>query len=113
MAQANKYLQVILKLSAENKELRKIIAQQKETIELQSKRISEMESRITELTANISTPSGMKPVYEKGHVKTHRKKPGQKQNHEGHRRVTPDRIDKEKDCRVEQWRSEVFGARIY
>ncbi|MBI4707726.1 MAG: IS66 family transposase [Candidatus Omnitrophica bacterium] len=97
MSQANKYLKIIADLSVENKELRKIIAQQKETIELQAKRISELEARIAEFTAYPSTPSGMKPVYEKEPAKSRRKKPGQKQDHHGHRRATPDRIDKEKD----------------
>jgi hypothetical protein len=104
MSQVNKYLKIILRLEAENKELRKIIAQQaeiitqrKETIELQAKRISELEARIAEFTAHPSTPSGMKPVYEKEPVKTRKKKPGQKQNHQGHRRITPDKISREKD----------------
>ncbi len=79
MLQVNKYLKLTLMLGAENKELRKIIAQQKGIIESQAKRISEFEARIAELIAHPSTPSGMKPVYEKEPVKNHRKKPGQKQ----------------------------------
>jgi len=97
MSQANKYLKIILRLEAEIKELRKIIAQQEATIKLQAQRIEELESRLSDITSHPSTPSGMKPVYEKEPVKSRRKKPGQKQNHQGHRRVIPDRIDKEKD----------------
>ena len=97
MSQVNKYLKIILRLEAENKELRKIIVQQKEIIELQAKRISDLESKLAEFTAHPSTPSGMKPVYEKEPVKNRRKKPGQKQNHQGHHRSTPDKISREKD----------------
>ncbi|MBU0568416.1 hypothetical protein KJ693_04065 [bacterium] len=92
MSLAKKYLKAILKLEAENKELRRIIAQQAEiiiqqkaTIETQDKRIKELEIKMIELTSHPSTPSGMKPTYEKEPAKTRRKKPGQKQNHQGHR----------------------------
>ena len=97
MSQKNKYLKIILRLEAEIKELRKIIAQQEVTIKLQAQRIEELEAKITELTSHPSTPSGMKPVYEKEPVKSRRKKPGQKQNHLLSHRTIPDRIDKEKD----------------
>lgn len=104
MSQANKYLKIILRLETENKELRKIIAQQdkiiaqqKKTIELQAERISELEAKPAKFNVHPSTPSGMKPPYEKEPVKKRRKKPGQKKNHQGHRRHIPDRITKEKD----------------
>lgn len=104
MSQANKYLKIILRLKTENKELRKIIAQQaeviaqqKKIIETQASRISELEAKLAQFTSHPSTPSGMKPPYEKEPVKSRKKKPGQKQNHQGHRRTTPDKIDREKD----------------
>ena len=104
MSLAKKYLKAILKLEAENKELRRIIAQQaeiiaqqKKTIELQAKRIDELEVKLAKFTAHPSTPSGMKPPYEKEPTKRRRKKPGQKQNHQGHHRDIPEEINKEKD----------------
>jgi hypothetical protein len=97
MSQANKYLKIILELSTENKELRKIIAKQEETINLQDERIKELEIKLAEFTSHPSTPSGMKPVYEKEPIKIRKKKPGQKRDHQGHRRAIPDRIDKEKN----------------
>jgi transposase len=49
-----------------------------------------------------STPSGMKPVYQKPPASTPRKKPGRKPGHEGVRRATPERIDQIKDHRLER-----------
>ena len=49
-----------------------------------------------------STPSGMKPVYQKPPASTRRKKPGRKVGHTGARRAAPERIDQTKDHRLER-----------
>jgi predicted RNA-binding Zn-ribbon protein involved in translation (DUF1610 family) len=49
-----------------------------------------------------STPSGMKPVYQKPSVWPHRKKPGRKAGHPGARRSAPQRIDQTKEHRLER-----------
>ncbi len=48
-----------------------------------------------------STPSGMRPVYQKPSARPHRQKPGRKAGHPGVRRATPERIDQTKDHRLE------------
>ena len=52
--------------------------------------------------ANTSptTPSGMKPPYEKPAVKSRRKRPGRKEGHPGSRRPAPERIDQREEHRL-------------
>ena len=67
-----------------------------------SKRIAEQGAHIAELQGKSqgqqpspSTPSGMVPIYTKPNTPKRRKKPGAKKGHPGHRRKTPERIDKQ------------------
>src|SRR5262245_12287039 len=48
-----------------------------------------------------STPSGMKPVFQKPAVKTRSKKPGRPEGHEGSRRPMPIKIDRHEEHRAE------------
>ncbi len=50
--------------------------------------------------ASPSTPSGMKPPYEKPAAKGRRKRPGRKKGHPGSRRPPPERIDQRKEHRL-------------
>jgi len=49
-----------------------------------------------------STPSGMKPVYQKPSASPRRKKPGRKAGHAGAHRAAPEHIDQTKDHRLER-----------
>ena len=49
-----------------------------------------------------STPSGMKPIYQKPQASTRRKKPGRKAGHPGARRAAPERIDQTKKHRLQR-----------
>ena len=53
-----------------------------------------------DVASGLSTPSGMKPVYQKPSTSSRRKKPGRKAGHAGVRRATPERIDQTKDHRL-------------
>lgn len=71
------------------------------------KRIAEQDARIAELQVpsqaqqtSPSTPSGMVPVYAKPNAPRRRKKPGARKGHPGHRRKTPERIDKRETHRL-------------
>ena len=46
-------------------------------------------------------PSGMTPVYEKPNGKQGKKKPGQKNGHEGVSRTTPEKIDHYKEHKLD------------
>ncbi|MEW6104089.1 MAG: IS66 family transposase zinc-finger binding domain-containing protein [bacterium] len=64
--------------------------------------IKEIEARNRNLEAKIeehkaTTPSGMKPTYEKRNIKTRRKKPGCKIGHQGFYRKIPKEVHIEKD----------------
>ena len=50
--------------------------------------------------ASPTTPSGMKPPYEKPPVKSRRKQPGRKDGHPGSRRPPPERIDQREEHRL-------------
>ena len=50
--------------------------------------------------ASPTTPSGMKPPYEKPTVKSRRKRPGCKEGHPGSRRPPPERIDQREEHRL-------------
>lgn len=52
------------------------------------------------LPAATSTPSGMKPTYEKPTVKGRRKRPGRKKGHLGSRRPPPEHIDQHEEHRL-------------
>jgi transposase len=54
------------------------------------------------VSANDSptTPSGMKPPYEKPVVKSRRKRPGRKDGHPGSRRPPPEQIDRQEEHRL-------------
>lgn len=52
--------------------------------------------------AEVSTPSGMKPVYEKPNSRKRRKRPGQKKGHPGVARQRPTHIDKREEHTLEQ-----------
>ena len=53
-------------------------------------------------TPGPSTPSGMKPVYQKPSASPRRKKPGREAGHVGARRAAPDRIDKTQEHRLKR-----------
>ena len=53
-------------------------------------------------TLGPSTPSGMKPVYQKPPASTRHKKPGRKAGHPGARRAAPERIDQTKEHRLQR-----------
>jgi len=53
-------------------------------------------------TSGPSTPSGMKPVYQKPSASPRRKKPGREAGHVGARRAAPDRIDKTQEHRLKR-----------
>jgi transposase len=44
-----------------------------------------------------ATPSGMKPIHQKPDTRKHRKKPGRKPGHKGHRRPPPEEIHEHKE----------------
>jgi len=81
-----------------------------------SQRIAEQDKRLSEQDAVIaglqrqsqtqhpstSTPSGMVPIYTKPNTPKRRKKPGARQGHPGHRRKTPERIDKRETHRLKR-----------
>ena len=48
----------------------------------------------TATPADLSTPSGMQPIYTKPNKSKRRKRPGGRAGHPGHRRETPTRIDR-------------------
>jgi transposase len=80
------------------------------------KRIAEQDGRIAEQDVEIaglqkqahgavpspSTPSGMVPIYTKPNTPKRRKKPGARKGHPGHRRKTPERIDKRETHRLKR-----------
>ncbi len=68
-------------------EMAKQLAQQRATIAAESHQTP-------------STPSGMKPVYQKPSPKTRKRRPGAKKGHAGSRRPTPERIDQRKRHRA-------------
>jgi transposase len=65
-----------------------------------SRRIKELESQLS--PALSSTPSGQIPVYQKPTSPSSRKKPGRKKGHEGSRRRTPPRIDRQEKHSLER-----------
>ena len=73
-----------------------------------SKRIAEQEARIAQLQgvsstqASPSTPSGMVPIYTKPNTRKRRKKPGAPKGHPGHRRRTPERVDRREAHRLKR-----------
>jgi transposase len=68
---------------------------------LLSKQVAEGRARLAaESHATPSTPSGMKPPYQKPPAKGRRKAPGRKPGHEGYRRARPERIDRRKEHRA-------------
>ena len=50
--------------------------------------------------ASASTPSGMKPPYEKPTIKGRRKRPGRKEGHPGSRRPPPEHVDEHQTHRL-------------
>jgi len=67
-----------------------------------SKRIAELESRLTVATADDpATPSGQKPVYTKPPRRKSKRKPGAKKGHAPARRKAPALIDRHEDHRLE------------
>ena len=65
--------------------------------------ILELVGRLREMpTPDLSTPSGMVPIYEKPAANGRKKKQGRKEGHKGERRPTPLKIDKEYEHPLEQ-----------
>lgn len=58
------------------------------------------QSATVSTNASPTTPSGMKPPYEKPAVKSRRKRPGRKDGHPGSRRPPPERIDRREEHRL-------------
>ena len=64
---------------------------------MQAKRIAEQQTEAAAQSHETpSTPSGMKPTYQKPPGKRHKRPPGAKPGHLGSRRKPPDRIDRRK-----------------
>lgn len=67
------------------------------------KQLAEQRAKMAaESHATPSTPSGMKPPYQKPPVKTRKKRPGGKPGHSGSRRRTPERIDWQVEHRADR-----------
>lgn len=88
--------------------LLRLLAEKQSRIDKLNQRLSEYEEQLKHLkeeaqNKEVSTPSGMKAVYEKPNRKRGRvKKPGCKQGHRGYRRGKPQKIDKTKDWTLEK-----------
>jgi transposase len=68
-----------------------------------SKRLAEQQAKVAaESHQTPSTPSGMKPPYQKPPGKARKKRPGAKEGHAGSRRKTPERIDWQADHRADK-----------
>jgi hypothetical protein len=68
---------------------------------LLSKQLAEGRARLAAASHETpSTPSGMKPPYQKPPAKARRKAPGRKPGHEGYRRARPEPIDRRKEHRA-------------
>jgi len=65
-----------------------------------AQRVAELERQLPE--SSPTTPSGMKPAYEKPTVQSRSKKPGCHKGHAGHRRLPPERIDRHVEHRLER-----------
>ncbi len=65
-------------------------------------RIAELEGQSNRQQPSPSTPSGMVPVYAKPNAPRRCKKPGARKGHPGHRRKTPERIDKRETHRLKR-----------
>ena len=63
-----------------------------------AQRVAELEQSKTEHSP--TTPSGMKPAYEKPPVKARSKRPGRKKGHPGSHRSPPERIDRREEHRL-------------
>jgi transposase len=63
-----------------------------------AQRVAELERQLPK--SSPTTPSGMKPAYEKPPIKTRSRRPGCKKGHPGHRRPLPERIDRRKEHRL-------------
>jgi len=78
----------------------------------QAKRIQKLEARSTQTEA-LSTPSGMIPPYQKPKVAGRKQKPGRKPGHEGARRESPHRIDRNRgDPALKQFFHETFAGTL-
>ena len=104
MATVTAKLKVVLKPNLSAEEAAAIVSQGEEAavfaiMEL-SRRLAAAEGRCASVSSP-STPSSMKPIYQKPPAKTRRKKPGRKAGHEGSRRATPERIDEQLTHRAE------------
>ena len=68
-----------------------------------SKRLAEQQAKTAaESHQTPSTPSGMKPPFQKPAGKPRKKQPGAKRGHRGSRRNTPERIDQKKEHRADR-----------
>jgi len=85
----------------------RLLAERQSKIDELKQRLSEYEEKINDLKEKaqdkeLSTPSGMKPVYEKTNRGQNRaKKLGCKQGHPGYRRDKPQEVDKIKEWSIE------------
>jgi len=70
---------------------------------IQAKRIAEQQAAAAAQSHQTpSTPSGMKPPYQKPPGKRRKRRPGAKPGHRGSRRKPPERIDRRKEHRAER-----------
>ena len=89
--------------SLTEEEARRIFRQGEEAVVFALLRLSkQLQQGQASGASGPSTPSGMKPVYQKASASARRKKPGRKAGHAGARRAVPDRIDRAKDHRLQR-----------
>jgi len=70
---------------------------------MQAKRIAEQQAAAAAQSHRTpSTPSGMKPPYQKPPGKRRKRRPGAKPGHPGSRRKPPERIDRRKEHRADR-----------
>jgi transposase len=99
-------LNISLGATLTEEEARAIFAQGEEAVVFAilglAKMLAEQQASVAKTSHDTpSTPSGMKPPYEKPPASTRgKKKPGRKDGHPGSRRGRPDHVDKRKEHRV-------------
>lgn len=96
-------LDVTLGPSLTEEEARQIFAQGEEAVILALLTLAKMAAQKHNATAadSPSTPSGMKPVFQKPATKQRRKKPGRPDGHPGVRRPVPEHIDNHEEHRLD------------
>lgn len=106
-ALAGSLLDVLRQGTLTEEQARMIYAQGPEAVVfallIQAKRIAEQQAAAAAQSHQTpSTPSGMKPSYQKPPGKRRKRRPGAKPGHRGSRRKPPERIDRRKEHRAER-----------